>query len=253
MLTVVQLEDSYVVHDANQSTAYPLYSCYEAWPSSGMRKVYTTVLFAHIYVVPLTLITFMYGRIGVKLYWSSGPVSRHQVVSEGRCSRVVLQRKVKVVKMLILVALLFMVSWLPLWTLMLLTDYTQLDEQVIDLLTGYMFPFAHWLAFSNSSVNPIIYGYFNENFKRGFQDAFKLQNCSDEMVHHEVCLERATVSTSVFGTQNKVFTDGDSSGSICLKTLHPQRSVQAGWGQGLHLEDIEDITPINKVCKAWDA
>lgn len=255
MLTVAQLEGSYIVYDSNQSITYPLYSCYEAWPDSEMRKVYTTVLFAHIYVVPLTIITFMYSRIGYKLYKSSGPVSRHRVVSEDRCNRVVSRRKVKVIKMLILVALLFMLSWLPLWTLMMLIDYAKLDDQHIDLLTGYIFPFAHWLAFSNSSVNPIIYGYFNENFKRGFQAAFKLQNCSDEMGHQEVYLERATVTTSVFSTQNKVFTDGDSSDSVSLKTLHPKPPAQTGSDQrqGLHLEDLGDITPLNKVCKAWDA
>ncbi|XP_060106939.1 neuropeptide FF receptor 1-like [Heteronotia binoei] len=257
MLTVAQLEDSYMVYDDNQSMAYPLYSCYEAWPDSEMRKVYTTVLFVHIYVAPLTLITFMYGRIGFKLYRSSGPVSRHQVGREDRCRTVVSRRKVKVIKMLILVALLFMLSWLPLWTLMLLTDYVKLEDQHINLLASYVFPFAHWLAFSNSSVNPIIYGYFNENFKRGFRAAFKLQSCSEEMDHQEAYPERATISTSGFGARNKIFTDGDSSDSVCLKNLQPKASstLQTGCGQrqGLHVEDIGDITPLNKVCKAWIA
>ncbi|XP_054854292.1 neuropeptide FF receptor 1-like [Eublepharis macularius] len=257
MLTVAQLEDSYIVYENNQSIAYPLYSCYEAWPDGEMRKVYTTVLFVHIYVAPLILITFMYSRIGFKLYRSSGPVSRHQVVSEDRCGTVVSRRKVKVIKMLILVALLFMLSWLPLWTLMLLTDYVKLEDHQINLLASYVFPFAHWLAFSNSSVNPIIYGYFNENFKRGFRAAFKLQSCSDETVHQEVYPERATVSTSAFGARNKIFTDGESSDSVCLKNLHPKASctlqTEHDQRQGLHLEDIGDITPLNKVCKAWVA
>uniref|UniRef100_A0A8D0H6E4 Neuropeptide FF receptor 1 n=1 Tax=Sphenodon punctatus TaxID=8508 RepID=A0A8D0H6E4_SPHPU len=169
MLTVGVMEDHYMVYGKNQSLAYPLYSCYEAWPDSEMRKVYTTVLFAYIYVAPLTLIMVMYGRLGIQLYMSLGPVSRHRVVSQERCSTGVSRRKVKVIKMLLLVALLFMLSWLPLWTLMLLTDYAQLEDEQIHLLTSYIFPFAHWLAFSNSSINPIIYGYFNENFKRGFQ------------------------------------------------------------------------------------
>ncbi|XP_033028086.1 neuropeptide FF receptor 1-like [Lacerta agilis] len=258
-LTVAQQEDSYMVYNGNQSMTYPMYSCYEAWPNSEMRKVYTTVLFTHIYVIPLTLITFMYGRIGLKLYRSSGPVSQHQVVHKGQCNMAVSRRKVKVIKMLVLVALLFMLSWLPLWTLMLLTDYARLDEQHINLLASYVFPFAHWLAFSNSSVNPIIYGYFNENFKKGFQAAFKLQTCSDEMVHQGVYAERTTVSTSGFGTRNKIFTDGESSDSMCLKNLPPQAPCgpQAGHGQGqapgILLQDVNDITPLSKVCNAWDA
>ncbi|XP_062995194.1 neuropeptide FF receptor 1-like [Elgaria multicarinata webbii] len=257
MLTVVQEEGSYMVYGDNQSATYPLYSCFEAWPDSEMHKVYTTVLFAHIYIAPLTLITFMYIRIGFKLYKSPGPVSQHRVESEDRCSMAISRRKVKVIKMLILVALLFMVSWLPLWTLMLLTDYAKLDEYHINLLAGYVFPFAHWLAFSNSSVNPIIYGYFNENFKKGFQTAFKFRSCSDGMVPQEVYAERATGSTSGFGARNKIFTDGESSDSVCLKNLHPKApcSPQAGPGQrqGLHLEDIRDITSLGKVCKAWNA
>lgn len=258
MLTVAQLEDSYMVYGDNQSMTYPLYSCYEAWPDSEMRKIYTTVLFGHIYIIPLTLITLMYGRIGFKLCRTSGPVSRHRVVSEDRCSTVISRRKVKVIKMLILVALLFMLSWLPLWTVMLLTDYVKLDDQHIDLLANYVFPFAHWLAFSNSSINPIIYGYFNENFKRGFQAAFKLRTCTYEMNPQEDYSERATVSTSGFGARNKVFTDGESSNSIFLKNLNATVpcSLQKGRGpcQGLPLEDDpDDITPLNKVCKAWHA
>ncbi|XP_074837930.1 neuropeptide FF receptor 1-like [Carettochelys insculpta] len=257
MLTVVQIEDHYMVHNANLSLSYPLYSCYEAWPNSEMRKVYTTVLFAHIYVAPLTLIMVMYGRIGVKLYRSSGPVSRHRVESQECCGAAISRRKVKVIKMLILVALLFMLSWLPLWTLMLFTDYAKLDDDQIDLLTGYIFPFAHWLAFSNSSINPIIYGYFNENFKRGFQAALKFHVCSEEIGHHKAYSEKMMGSSCGFSARNKIFTDRESSDSVCLKNLPSAKApcpVQNGQSQkpGPHLQEMDKITPLSKVSKAWD-
>lgn len=73
--------------------------------------------------------------------------------------------------MLIMVVMLFIVLWLPLWTLMLLMDYQELDVQQMDFLSSYLFPVAHWLAFFNNAINPIIYGFFNENFQRGFQAA----------------------------------------------------------------------------------
>ena len=126
----------------------------------------------------------MYGCIGVKLF-STVVSGREQQEAGGsnnntapclarRAGRpVISQKKIKVIKMLIVVALLFMLSWLPLWTLMMMTDYAGLDSDQLDLLSSYVFPFAHWLAFSNSSVNPIIYGYYNENFKRGFQAVCK--------------------------------------------------------------------------------
>ncbi|XP_033852521.3 neuropeptide FF receptor 2 [Acipenser ruthenus] len=285
MLTVSQVQDHYMVHNSDYNHTYPLFSCFEDWPDKQMRRIYTTVLFGHIYLAPLTLIVVMYSRIGVKLYESSVPVSDrvagrpHQPHAEGR--NVVPRKKIKVIKMLIMVALLFMLSWLPLWTLMLLTDYATQTEEQLSLLTGYIFPFAHWLAFSNSSVNPIVYGYFNENFKRGFQAAFRLQWCSERAEPREAYSHRVTAgNVGNFGVRNKVYTDGDCSDSDCL--TKESRMVAGGGGggggggaavagcsgqvhggassalqpilkQGLNIEDIEKITPLSSgVCQAWE-
>uniref|UniRef100_A0A8K9UT65 Neuropeptide FF receptor 1 n=1 Tax=Oncorhynchus mykiss TaxID=8022 RepID=A0A8K9UT65_ONCMY len=191
MLMVEQEEGHYMVSSDNQT--YPLYYCYETWPDPEMRKVYTMVLFTHIYLMPLALIMIMYGCIGAKGHPDvKSPIS---------------QKKVKVVKMLIVVALLFMLSWLPLWTLMLLTDYARPEGDQLDLLTGYIFPFSHWLAFSNSSINPIIYGYFNENFKKGFQAACHPRSCCSVVPQEQV----------VSKAQNRIYTDSDLMGCVCLE------------------------------------
>ncbi|KAM9858164.1 neuropeptide FF receptor 1 like 2 [Aulostomus maculatus] len=180
VLTVDKLPFHYMVHNDDLNHTLPLYTCYEDFAKPQMRKIYTAVLFAHIYLVPLTVITFMYGSIGVKL--CSSVVANREPQQAGDLVPVrgrrggqllISQKKIRVIKMLILVALLFMLSWLPLWTLMMMTDYAGLDRDQLDLLTSYIFPFAHWLAFSNSSVNPIVYGYYNVNFKRGFKTACK--------------------------------------------------------------------------------
>ncbi|XP_070690067.1 neuropeptide FF receptor 1 like 2 [Pempheris klunzingeri] len=175
-LTVEKVPYHYMVYNYDLNHTFPLYTCYENFADPQMRKVYTAVLFAHIYLVPLTVITVMYGSIGVKLcstvVANREPQLCHATAQiEGRraVQPMISQKKIRVIKMLILVTLLFMLSWLPLWTLMMMTDYAGLDRDQLDLLTSYIFPFAHWLAFSNSSVNPIIYGYYNENFKRGLQ------------------------------------------------------------------------------------
>ncbi|XP_037632834.1 neuropeptide FF receptor 1 like 2 [Sebastes umbrosus] len=179
-LTVDEVPFHYMVYNNDVNHTFPLYTCYENFANPQMRKVYTAVLFAHIYLVPLTVITLMYGSIGGKLC-STVVANREPQLANGAVQvggrragqPMISQKKIRVVKMLILVALLFMLSWLPLWTLMMMTDYAGLDRDQLDLLTSYIFPFAHWLAFSNSSVNPIIYGYYNENFKRGFQAVCK--------------------------------------------------------------------------------
>uniref|UniRef100_A0A2R9C4I7 Neuropeptide FF receptor 1 n=1 Tax=Pan paniscus TaxID=9597 RepID=A0A2R9C4I7_PANPA len=146
-LTVTREEHHFMVDARNRS--YPLYSCWEAWPEKGMRRVYTTVLFSHIYLAPLALIVVMYARIARKLCQAPGPEA-----ADRRASR----RRARVVHMLVMVALFFTLSWLPLWALLLLIDYGQLSASQLHLVTVYAFPFAHWLAFFNSSANPIIYG-----------------------------------------------------------------------------------------------
>ncbi|XP_025767659.1 neuropeptide FF receptor 1 like 2 isoform X2 [Oreochromis niloticus] len=138
-LTVEKVPYHYMIYNNNFNHSLPLYTCYENFANPRMRK--------EPHLANATV------QVGSR---------RH---GHPRVSR----KKIKVIKMLIVVALLFMLSWLPLWTLMMITDYADLDGNQLDLLTSYIFPFAHWLAFSNSSVNPIIYGYYNENFKRGFE------------------------------------------------------------------------------------
>ncbi|XP_061115435.1 neuropeptide FF receptor 1 like 2 [Conger conger] len=271
MLTVRRVQDHYMIHNGDYRHPYPLYSCYENWPWVEMRKVYTTVLFTHIYLAPLTLITLMYSCIGVKLYTTSILLDREHprtappgVRQEGT-RPLVSQKKVKVIKMLMVVALLFMLSWLPLWCLMLLTDYGGLDADQLELLTGYVFPFAHWLAFSNSTVNPVIYGYYNENFKRGFQAVCQASSSSccwalslagsdgrGGRVAVEgrapdsgggapggVCRPRDTGANSnplIFGARNRVYTDGDLTGVVQLE-LEGRRGA-GGVGSALCAEGL---------------
>ncbi|NXR89696.1 NPFF2 protein, partial [Hypocryptadius cinnamomeus] len=153
----------------------PVFWCREEWPEPAMRRIYTTVLFANIYLAPLSLIVLVYARIGLSLSRAAapGPGKRSQERRQGAW-----KRKRKAIQMLVLVTLLFALSWLPLWTLMLLSDYASLSDLQLQLINTYIYPLAHWLAFFNSSVNPLIYGFCNENFRRGFQAVLGLQLCS---------------------------------------------------------------------------
>uniref|UniRef100_A0A3Q3BU86 Neuropeptide FF receptor 2 n=1 Tax=Haplochromis burtoni TaxID=8153 RepID=A0A3Q3BU86_HAPBU len=209
MLQVTKEQRVRIVLGSNNDTR-PFYWCRENWPNQEMRKIYTTVLFANIYLAPLSLIVIMYARIGYTLFKTTiSPV-------RGSGSRQTITRKKKrVIMMLLVVALLFIVSWLPLWTLMMLSDYISLTQHQYRVINIYMYPLAHWLAFSNSSINPIIYGFFNENFRRGFQAAFKFQLCSADI------LRQRTYSHRIRG--NAV---------VPLRPVAPSRSG-SGVGSGL--------------------
>ncbi|XP_065106107.1 neuropeptide FF receptor 1 like 2 [Paramisgurnus dabryanus] len=286
-LTVERVEHHYMVHNDDYNNTYPLFSCFENWANPQMRKVYTTVLFAHIYLVPLTLITLMYGRIGIKLYTTSVITGNdHHDASQAHSSPpnqgpqqegrpLISQKKIKVIKMLGIVALVFTLSWLPLWTLMLLTDYGGLEEDRLEILTGYIFPFAHWLAFSNSSVNPIIYGYYNENFKRGFQAVCRTHSCCCKMPAKSGTRRKANKGevrepVVTFGTRNRVYTDGDSGTRLemdqrrgprlCNSVCTNDTGSNAGSGikgvanqNTFQMEELEKISPIRHgKNQAWD-
>uniref|UniRef100_A0A3Q2DL20 Neuropeptide FF receptor 2 n=1 Tax=Cyprinodon variegatus TaxID=28743 RepID=A0A3Q2DL20_CYPVA len=182
-----------------KSDTRPFYWCRENWPSQEMRKIYTTVLFANIYLAPLSLIVIMYARIGFTLFKTTLPQAggSGSAPLEGSGKKVsmdarqtITRKKKRVIMMLLVVALLFILSWLPLWTLMMLSDYASLTEHQYRVINIYVYPFAHWLAFFNSSINPIIYGFFNENFRKGFQAAFKFQLCSADILRQRTFSHR---------------------------------------------------------------
>ncbi|XP_049460266.1 neuropeptide FF receptor 2-like [Epinephelus fuscoguttatus] len=259
MLQVTKEQRVRIVLGSNNTR--PFYWCRENWPNQEMRKIYTTVLFANIYLAPLSLIVIMYARIGFTLSKTailqvrgSGSMSEQgggnsKSSMEGR--HTILKKKNRVIMMLLVVALLFILSWLPLWTLMMLSDYASLTEHQYRVINIYVYPLAHWLAFFNSSVNPIIYGFFNENFRRGFQAAFKFQLCSESNGHQKTYSYRIR-GNAVLPVQPAVLSRSGSRASSVLRK-NGKCSCQEGGSlaakshikeQDLIMEDLEMVSQI---------
>ena len=77
--------------------------------------------------------------------------------------------RVKVIKMLVVVVSLFAICWLPLHAFILLidfrpdiTEYETISEKHFFVV---VYSAVHWLAMSNSCVNPIIYGFLHDSFR----------------------------------------------------------------------------------------
>ncbi|XP_049742004.1 neuropeptide FF receptor 2 [Elephas maximus indicus] len=237
----VQEEKYYQVRLNSQGKTSPVYWCREDWPNQEMRKIYTTVLFANIYLAPLSLIVIMYGRIGISLFKTPVPHTGKQNQEQWRA---VSKKKQKVIKMLLIVALLFILSWLPLWTLMMLSDYADLSPNELYVINIYIYPFAHWLAFCNSSVNPIIYGFFNENFHRGFQDAFQLQFCQMRAKPQEAFSRRARTNMAIntFNQLAQETTFQNAHGENVLYNKTAEKSKQE-----LMMEDLGEASNNNEI------
>lgn len=258
MLQVAKEQRVRIVLGSNNDTR-PFYWCRENWPNQEMRKVYTTVLFVNIYLAPLSLIVIMYARIGFTLSKTTLPLVRGSGSAseegtgnsnsrmEGR--HPISKKKTRVIIMLLVVALLFILSWLPLWTLMMLSDYASLTEHQHRVINIYVYPLAHWLAFFNSSINPIIYGFFNKNFRRGFQAAFKFQLCSGGIEHQRTYSHRIR-GNAVLPVQLAVFQrsgSGGRSGIVGNGKYSRQeggRSAHEIKEQDLIMDDLEKVSQI---------
>ncbi|XP_071768148.1 neuropeptide FF receptor 2 [Centroberyx gerrardi] len=263
MLQVTKEQRVRIVLGHNSDTR-PFYWCRENWPNQEMRKIYTTVLFTNIYLAPLSLIVIMYARIGFTLFKTTMPPSRGsgsgvrggsggnwKPSMENR--QTISRKKKKVIMMLLVVALLFILSWLPLWTLMMLSDYASLTEHQYRVINIYVYPLAHWLAFFNSSVNPIIYGFFNENFRRGFQAAFKFQLCSADMERQKTYSHRIQGNAVVPANVPLPAHSGSGSGPRSGLVGNGKCSCQEGGclssrsdvkEQDLIMEDLENVSQI---------
>ncbi|CEF70996.1 Probable G-protein coupled receptor 83 [Strongyloides ratti] len=76
----------------------------------------------------------------------------------------------KIITMLILVVTFFTLCWLPLETYLLLNE---VQPQINDWhYINILFFCCHWLAMSNSCFNPIIYGLYNEKYKKEYRKLF---------------------------------------------------------------------------------
>lgn len=235
----VQEEKYYRVRLNSQNKTIPVYWCREDWPNKEMRKIYTTVLFANIYLAPLSLIVVMYGRIGASLFKMTVP----HVGKQNQKWQVVSKKKQKVIKMLLIVALLFILSWLPLWTLMMLSDYADLSPSELQVINIYVYPFAHWLAFCNSSINPIIYGFFHENIRRGFEDAFHLHLCQKRAKPKEAHTLRAK-NNVVINTSHQLALEST------IQTPHEEiccRKSAENPKQELMMEELGGATNSNEI------
>ncbi|VDI50554.1 Hypothetical predicted protein, partial [Mytilus galloprovincialis] len=68
----------------------------------------------------------------------------------------------------------YYVCWVPIQFTILYAEYRPEKQLQLEQWYTQLSFFAHVLAFANSSINPMIYAGFNDNFKKGFKQMFGL-------------------------------------------------------------------------------
>ncbi|XP_013402807.1 RYamide receptor [Lingula anatina] len=150
--------------------------CYEDWYKRSMEFHYTLCIMILQYFLPLFVLTFTYLCIGI-VTWVKKPPGEAE---DGRDQRMAASKR-KMIKMMITVVSLYAICWLPLHAITLASDL----HPDIFYYEHYskIWIASHWLAMSNSCVNPIVYCWMNTKFKNGYKYALRMCLCLKADTH----------------------------------------------------------------------
>ena len=144
------------------------YHCYVDWrPLANMKslKVYYTLLFVFLYLIPLMFIAFFYTIICRKLWLRKIP--GNPSINNRRNANIYKRRTVK---MLIIIVVIFALCWAPVHVMHYLTHYQYATYKKLPpsvVLTAF------FVSHANSSINPLLYIILNRNFRLAFVDIMK--------------------------------------------------------------------------------
>ncbi|XP_059155389.1 neuropeptide Y receptor type 2-like, partial [Physella acuta] len=158
--------------------------CIDHWPDDLFREIYTTSVMLIQYLTPASFISCLHARICKFLQYrlEERPGSDTQISERAKDD---LKRHRRNMVLLTAMALIFSVTWLPL-TLLNITadlDHTVFQEGDYNLMHAVCL----LIAMSSSVANPVMYGWFNSNFRKafceflGFLDSFGGKvSCNDK-------------------------------------------------------------------------
>jgi len=159
-----------------RSPKFKMEFCAEIWPPNMSGALY--FLLANLilsYFVPLAAIS-----ITNLLIWYH--VARRQIPqgSAPNANLQIMHKKTKagVQRMLSVVTLVFMLSWLPLYASFLRLEFGGEVSPDGEAFFTILRPVAQWMGASSSSVNPIVYGLLNKKLRSSFMSLlFKRDSC----------------------------------------------------------------------------
>ncbi|KAJ2953055.1 hypothetical protein O0L34_g7446 [Tuta absoluta] len=138
-------------------------SCNIVWPEREFNKgqtSFTLYSFALGFAAPLTLIFVFYCLVIRKLK-TVGPKNKSK--EKKRSHR-------KVTKLVLTVIAVYVLCWLPYWAFQVTLIYSPPTE-CASRITVTVFLVAACFSYSNSAMNPILYAFLSDNFKKSFLKA----------------------------------------------------------------------------------
>ncbi|XP_076232241.1 somatostatin receptor type 2 [Calliopsis andreniformis] len=136
-------------------------NCNIYWPNDHEgHTTFTLYTFILGFAIPLVLILIFYFLVIRKLQ-TVGPKNKSK--EKKRSHR-------KVTKLVLTVITVYVLCWLPYWLTQVALIYTP-PKQCQSKITITSFLLAGFLSYSNSAMNPILYAFLSDNFKKSFLKA----------------------------------------------------------------------------------
>lgn len=136
-------------------------NCNIYWSTEhGGHTTFTLYTFILGFAIPLILILIFYFLVIRKLQ-TVGPKNKSK--EKKRSHR-------KVTKLVLTVITVYVLCWLPYWLMQVALIYTP-PKQCQSKITITSFLLVGFLSYSNSAMNPILYAFLSDNFKKSFLKA----------------------------------------------------------------------------------
>ncbi|XP_067684552.1 allatostatin-A receptor-like [Haliotis asinina] len=123
-----------------------------------VKKIFASCFFVFGYVIPLGIVCLMYGLMLKRLVGGVVPGDKHSAQS--------IRAKRRVTRMVIVVIVCFALCWLPVQIILTIRGFGQYPSTIWSI--GLQLA-ANCLSYINSCINPFLYAFLSENFKRSFR------------------------------------------------------------------------------------
>ncbi|KAK3745534.1 hypothetical protein QZH41_002905 [Actinostola sp. cb2023] len=135
-------------------------------------KIFYLTIFFLLYIIPLLVIASLYLMIGLKLW--NRKIPGNVLVNVTRAAD---KAKKKVVKMLLIVVVVFAVSWIPAHTMHMMIYFNAELYRQIPRLVSIM---AFWTCHANSAISPFLFLFMSEKFRSELLAIFKERSASEK-------------------------------------------------------------------------
>lgn len=151
--------------------------CLEDWSVKHGRAYYSIFVLVIQYVLPIIIVSVAYTRICKKLqyrYVSTTVVKKDNELSRRKSRE---DRRRKTNSLLIAIALVYCISWLPLDICNVIFDFSNPFGEDYHT-TMVVYAVCHMMGMSSACSNPLLYGWLNDNFRKEFKG--ELSSARDE-------------------------------------------------------------------------